>query len=145
MGRKLMAGGYMKAYWRHWNQAIWYYSAQTGHSKSMYKAKFPLRNDSFLTGKNIIPTGNMFLPMEIMLQPLEMDNCLREIYNFQREIDNFYVNWIIASGNFPFAVEKMIFPGGNELFLIGNYPFPISEDPSLMGNTCLLPEIIHCR
>jgi hypothetical protein len=117
----------------------------TGHSKSMYKAKFPLRNDSFLTGKNIIPTGNMFLPMEIMLQPREMDNCLREIYHFQRELDNFCGNWIIASGNFPFAVEKMIFPVGDELFLTGNYPFPISEDPSLAGNTCLLPEIIHCR
>jgi hypothetical protein len=76
--------------------------------------------------------GNMFFPMEIMFQPREMDNCLREIYNFQRELDNFSGNWIIASGNFPIAVEKMVFPPGDELFLIGNYPFPMSEDPSLM-------------
>jgi hypothetical protein len=80
----------------------------------------------------------MFLPMEIMLQPREMDNCLREIYNFQQELDNFCGNWIIASGNFPFAVEKMIFPVGDELFLTGNYPFPMSEDPSLMGNRLFL-------
>jgi hypothetical protein len=70
--------------------------------------------------------------MEIMLQPQEMDHCLQEIYNFQRELDNFWGNWIIASGNFPFAMEKMIFPPGDELFLTGNYPFPMSEDPSLM-------------
>jgi hypothetical protein len=66
----------------------------------------------------------MFLPMEIMLQPREMDHCLREIYNFHRELDNCYGNWIIASGNFPFAVEKMIFPVGEELFLMRNYVFP---------------------
>jgi hypothetical protein len=72
----------------------------------MNKLKFPVRNDSFLTGKNIIPPENMFSPMEIMLQQREMDNCLQEIYNFQRELYNFCGNWIITSGNFPFAVEK---------------------------------------
>ncbi len=82
--------------------------------------------------------GNMFFPMEIMLQPREMDNCLREIYNFQREFDDFSGNWIIASGNFPIAVEKMIFPPGDELFLTGNYRFPMSEDPSLMGKDFFL-------
>ena len=80
----------------------------------------------------------MFLPMEILLQPREMDNCLREIYNCQRELYNFCGNWIIAGGNFPFAVEKMIFPPGEELFLTGNYPFPMSEDPSLMGKNFFL-------
>jgi hypothetical protein len=74
----------------------------------------------------------MFFPMEIMLQPREMDNCQQEIYNFQRELDNCHGNWIIASGNFPIAVEKMIFPVGDEFFLRGNYLFPISDHPSLM-------------
>src|SRR5688572_6952290 len=83
----------------------------------------------------------MFFPLEIMLQPREMDNCRREIYNFQRELDNCYGNWIIASGNFPFAVEKMIFPVGNELFLIGNYPFPMSEVCFPCGNYVLLAAV----
>jgi hypothetical protein len=74
-----------------------------------------------------------------------MDNCLREIYNFQQELYNFCGNWIIASGNFPFAVEKMIFPVREELFLTGNFPFPMSEDPSLMGNTCLPTEKMFFR
>jgi hypothetical protein len=55
--------------------------------------------------------------MEIMLQPRVMDNSQREIYNF-------HGNWIIASGNLPFAVEKMIFPVGNELLSMRNYVFP---------------------
>ena len=72
--------------------------------------------------------------MEIMLQPLEMDNCLRENYNFQRELDNFCWNLIIVSGNFPFAVEKMIFPVGDELFPMRNYVF-------LHGNYVLLAAV----
>jgi hypothetical protein len=80
----------------------------------------------------------MFFPMEIMLQPWELDNCLLEIYNFQRELDNFCGNWIIASGNFPFAVEKMIFPVGDELFLMGKYPYPMSELCFPCGNYVLL-------
>jgi hypothetical protein len=104
----------------------------------MKKPKFPVRNDSFSTGNFIIPTGNMFFRWKL--------DCSRGKWIIS--CGNYIIAaeiGIIASGNFPITVEKMIFPVGAELFLTGNYLFLMSEDPSLMRNTCLLQETIHCR